>query len=133
MDPRLIHQMRLELGVTFQHLQQIQHMPVYEMACEALENLKEVARVRYKKLAFEYHPDRNPGDASAEVKFKILGKLLEELKGLRLQKPAPVLHHTVVVAWQAGPVRSPVTSYKPSSTTATTSTYHARRVVFIRP
>ncbi|MFM2245920.1 MAG: hypothetical protein RL071_1994, partial [Pseudomonadota bacterium] len=24
----------------------------------------------YRKLAMQYHPDRNPGDASAEAKFK---------------------------------------------------------------
>src|ERR1041384_1184158 len=28
----------------------------------------------YRKLAVKYHPDKNPGDASAEEKFKELGE-----------------------------------------------------------
>jgi molecular chaperone DnaJ len=34
----------------------------------------------YRKLAMQYHPDRNPGDASAEVKFKEISEAYEVLK-----------------------------------------------------
>lgn len=34
----------------------------------------------YRKLAKEYHPDRHPGDATAEAKFKELGEAYDVLK-----------------------------------------------------
>ena len=34
----------------------------------------------YRKLAMKHHPDRNPGDAQAEAKFKALGEAYECLK-----------------------------------------------------
>ena len=33
----------------------------------------------YRKLAMKYHPDQNPGDASAEAKFKEIGEAYEVL------------------------------------------------------
>src|SRR3954468_563086 len=34
----------------------------------------------YRKLAMQYHPDRNPGDKSAEQKFKDLSEAYDVLK-----------------------------------------------------
>jgi molecular chaperone DnaJ len=37
-------------------------------------------KAAYRKLAMQYHPDRNPGDAEAERKFKELSEAYEVLK-----------------------------------------------------
>jgi len=37
-------------------------------------------KIRYRKLAIKYHPDRNPGDPDAEAKFKELGNAHTFLK-----------------------------------------------------
>ncbi|MDP3315373.1 MAG: DnaJ domain-containing protein, partial [Devosia sp.] len=34
----------------------------------------------YRKLAMQYHPDRNPGDAKAEAKFKEISEAYDILK-----------------------------------------------------
>ena len=34
----------------------------------------------YRKLAMQYHPDRNPGDKGAEAKFKDLSEAYDVLK-----------------------------------------------------
>lgn len=33
----------------------------------------------YRKLALKYHPDKNPGDKTAEEKFKEIGEAYEAL------------------------------------------------------
>ncbi|MBP0437490.1 molecular chaperone DnaJ [Tianweitania sediminis] len=37
-------------------------------------------KAAFRKLAMQYHPDRNPGDHAAEVKFKEIGEAYECLK-----------------------------------------------------
>src|ERR1700728_4771998 len=40
----------------------------------------ETLKGAYRKLAMQFHPDRNPGDASAEVKFKDISEAYDILK-----------------------------------------------------
>src|ERR1700677_1423292 len=40
----------------------------------------ETLKGAYRKLAMKFHPDRNPGDASAEVKFKEISEAYDVLK-----------------------------------------------------
>jgi curved DNA-binding protein CbpA len=37
----------------------------------------------YKKLALEYHPDKNSGDKDKEEAFKLTGKAFDEIKAKR--------------------------------------------------
>jgi len=41
-------------------------------------SLEEIKKA-YRKLALQYHPDRNPGDKSAEEKFKEVAEAYEVL------------------------------------------------------
>src|ERR1700749_1007887 len=40
----------------------------------------EVLKASYRKLAMKFHPDKNPGDASAEVHFKEINEAYDVLK-----------------------------------------------------
>jgi hypothetical protein len=48
-------------------------------------------RQAFRRLALEYHPDRNPGDAQAEARFKLVSAAFQRLKiaGFILPRPAP--------------------------------------------
>lgn len=39
-----------------------------------------IIKSAYRKLAMQYHPDRNPGDAEAEAKFLAIGEAYDVLK-----------------------------------------------------
>jgi hypothetical protein len=134
MDKALFRNLAAEMCVTKQRVTNIHAASSFEEAKKRLEALKVDAKAAYKRLAFKYHPDRNPGDAEAEAKFKALGAVLKEVEGLEVQPPRP----------QPTPVQPPPTTYYsrrpggPSIFTTATNTantgvgYDARRVVFIR-
>ncbi|RYZ06925.1 MAG: J domain-containing protein [Myxococcales bacterium] len=45
-------------------------------------------RQAFRKLALRYHPDRNPGDAEAEARFKLISAAYQRLKVAGFQAPA---------------------------------------------
>ncbi len=51
----------------------------YEVLGVAKDASAEDIKKAYRKLAMKYHPDRNPGDKSAEEKFKEVGEAYEML------------------------------------------------------
>src|SRR5258708_3313377 len=51
----------------------------YEILGVAREADEETLKKAYRKLAMQYHPDRNPGDAEADGKFKEAAEALEVL------------------------------------------------------
>src|SRR6266404_1035084 len=51
----------------------------YEVLGLQKEVTDEEIKKAYRKLAVKYHPDKNPGDKTAEEKFKELGEAYEVL------------------------------------------------------
>ena len=49
------------------------------LECEKSATI-EILKTSYRKLAMRFHPDKNPGDATAEVKFKEINEAYDVLK-----------------------------------------------------
>jgi DnaJ domain len=131
MDRRLVLEVMIALDATPQRIQQLQVMP-FQQAVRALEALKVHARARYKKLAFQWHPDRNQGDSGAEERFKVLGAVLSDLEKLQLRPPPPRPVVRFVHFPNMSPFGSSVSYTMSTNTSTTTTTYNATRVAFIK-
>lgn len=136
MDQATGDRIAVELGFTPQRVHTLRSLS-FEKAVLELEELKKEAKVRYKKLVFKYHPDKNPGDPDASIKLTQLNEVLKTIEGLKVQRtvPPPVMHVQFVnmgpQIYQQVHVRT-VPNYQ-ASTTSTTATYVATRVVNVRP
>ena len=53
---------------------------LYDLLGVSRDATDEEIKSAYRKLALDYHPDRNPGDAAAEEKFKDIGRAYEVLR-----------------------------------------------------
>src|SRR5438132_14136294 len=51
----------------------------YEVLSVERTGTEEDIKKAYRKLAVKYHPDKNPGDKTAEEKFKEIGEAYEAL------------------------------------------------------
>ena len=51
----------------------------YEVLCVSREATSDELRKAYRREAMKHHPDRNPGDASAEAKFKEVNEAYQVL------------------------------------------------------
>src|SRR5579862_3562288 len=49
------------------------------LGCQKGASVSEL-KAKYRKLAMKFHPDKNPGDATAEVKFKEINEAYDVLK-----------------------------------------------------
>jgi hypothetical protein len=132
MDPVLVQAMQ-EMGVTPAHVDALRRIP-FEMAVKRLGELKQTAKDSYRKLAFKYHPDRNPGDAKAEALFKAIGIVLKEIEGLVVERPRPQPIMVIQHIPRAHPFGGTVTirGFATNTGSGTSTTYDARRVAFIR-
>lgn len=132
MDPKLAQELLAELGVTADALNTLCRMS-FEQAQLGLEGLKEQAKARYRKLAFKYHPDRNPGDAEAEARFKALGSVLQEINSLEVRRPStPPMFFPTWSPFTRPPVDYAEVVNSVNTGTSTTSSSWGPRVVFIR-
>ncbi|MFT9258782.1 MAG: DnaJ domain-containing protein, partial [Acetobacter sp.] len=52
----------------------------YEILEISRTSSSEEIKKSYRRLAMQYHPDRNPGDATAEAKFKEINQAYDVLK-----------------------------------------------------
>lgn len=126
------------LGATQERLKRIRQLP-FEQASKELENLKVEARALYRKLAFQHHPDRNPG--STGEAFRLLGKALQKIESLQVQRERP--GRTFQVHVQFVPVvefincwtgeRAPAYFPGAASPSVKVPAYDARRVVNLKP
>ena len=64
----------------------------------------------FRKLAMQRHPDRNPGDKDAEIKFKEINEAYQVLTDAQKRAAYDRFGHAAFEQWRRGPAASATTS-----------------------
>ncbi len=93
LDPTRLAAALQELGVTPAALHAIRSAPP-DKGKMMLDELKTLAKSRYRKLAFELHPDRTGGDPVKTEKFTFLTQVMRQVESMEyrtapLPRPQP--------------------------------------------
>ena len=141
-DEAAVREALSALGVNLPgDLDAIRRVP-YQDGMRMLEELKARVHKAYKRLVFELHPDRTGNDPVKTERFKLVGRICEDINKLRLEPPRPqparmpVVRQVVVV--YRGPFVSATTAGNwgtPTSATTTSTAYgtYATYVSTMRP
>jgi hypothetical protein len=117
----------------------------WKPAKDAVQNLKEAARRRGRRLLGKYHPDKHPGSNEALLRFRAINEVLQTLDDLVIPGVTPKEPRTTVSvsfypeAHPSGPtieVRTVRKSYFDFMTEETRTSgiqYDATRVIPMRP
>lgn len=122
------------LGFTPEAIAALQRLPTLGLAEERLEMMKTAAKALFRKYAFEWHPDRNPGDPSAAERIRLLIAVHERIQGFRVQPSQPV--QVLAVSFHYYPPTNPysgtavATYFRP---TVQTVARHPEAVVQMKP
>lgn len=128
MNPE-VQQILNEMGITPLDFQVIQTAPSFKEAQRLLEALKDKAKAGFKRLAFEYHPDRTGNDPAKTAKFKLAATVKDDVEKLQVNPPRPVMQVPFIqviqiVYSQAQPFQRPTQTrtqtHRPNSWAATT-------------
>lgn len=86
-------------NVAFENSDSIKHilgMSAYQILGLNPSCTNEEVSKAYRKIARKYHPDKNPGDANAENKFREATTAYEIIESLRNRQPIPIQPITTV-------------------------------------
>jgi hypothetical protein len=85
-----------ELGVTREALLAIRVAPP-DKGQMLLDELKRIAKSRYRKLAFALHPDRNPGDSASAAKFSYFSEAMRLVEKMAYDASPPPVEPVLIV------------------------------------
>lgn len=95
LDPVRFAQALVELGITPDAIRQVRSAPQAQGE-RLLDELKSSAKSRYRRLAFELHPDRTGNDEVKAAKFSFLTMVVKEVEGMRwVPFPPPPPQQTI--------------------------------------
>ena len=88
----------------------------------------EVLKTSYRKLAMQFHPDKNPGDHTAEIKFKEISEAYDVLKDDQKRAAYDRFGHAAFEGGRVRPARggNPFGDFAAAASATCSKTFSAR-------